>query len=128
MNPGGRANGPGRGRLDGVAVKHRTAPPAIATVELLAIPTKDITTRQARGADCIWCADPLTAGEAVLLGERVVDGVRHFPRGCRPCTGRTAYRALLDHAQDCRTCKDSAQGCDHGHALQQLTKQGRAAA
>ncbi|MFF4836571.1 hypothetical protein [Streptomyces sp. NPDC001315] len=109
-------------------MKQATAPAAVATVELLTIPTEGVTGRQARGADCIWCADPLTAGGAILLGERIVDGVRQFPRGCRPCTGRTAYRALLDHAQDCATCRTEGGGCDKGHALQRLTKQGRAAA
>ncbi|MET9386646.1 hypothetical protein ABZY09_37825 [Streptomyces sp. NPDC002928] len=105
-----------------------TAPAAVAAVELLAIPTQDITSRQARGADCVWCADPLTAGGAVLLGERVVDSVRQFPRGCRPCTARKAMGALQDHAPGCSTCRTDGRGCDHGHALQRLIKQGRAAA
>lgn len=90
----------------------------------------DLSEQQQRGAACVWCATLLTAETAVDLGERrirVLDShVTAFPRGCRPCTATAAYRALLDHAEGCRTCKDSAQGCDRGHALQQLAKQGRA--
>ncbi|MFF7331570.1 hypothetical protein ACIQU5_29070 [Streptomyces sp. NPDC090306] len=86
----------------------------------------DLSERQARGADCVWCRRPLTAGAAVDLSERVVGGVRQFPRGCLPCTGHWAFEALLAHVAKCDLCHLTVADCDEGRALQRLIKRGRA--
>jgi hypothetical protein len=104
-----------------------------SVLDLLAIPgIAGLSEHQVRGMACVWDGIALTPATAVDLGmhsaNRAGEPVSWYPRGCRGCTSRAAYRALLDHTQDCRTCKDSAPGCDQGHALQQLAKQGRAAA
>lgn len=95
-------------------------------------PLAGLSEHQVRGMACVWDGIALTPATAVDLGmhsaNRAGEPVSWYPRACRGCTSRAAYRALLDHTQDCRTCKDSAEGCDQGHALQQLAKQGRAAA
>lgn len=102
-------------------------------LDLLAIPgIAGLSEHQVRGMACVWDGIALTPATAVDLGvhsaSRAGEPVSWYPRACRSCTSRAAYRALLDHAHGCRTCKDSAPGCDQGHALQQLTKHGRAAA
>jgi hypothetical protein len=104
-----------------------------SVLELLDIPgIAGLSEHQVRGMACVWDGITLTSATAVDLGthsaSRAGEPISWYPRGCRSCTSRAAYRALLKHAQDCRTCKDSAPGCDQGHALQQLAKQGRAAA
>ena len=104
-----------------------------SVLDLLTIPgIAGLSEHQVRGMACVWDGITLTSATAVDLGvhsaSRAGESVSWYPRGCRSCTSRAAYRALLDHTQDCRTCKDSAEGCDQGHALQQLAKQGRAAA
>jgi hypothetical protein len=92
---------------------------------LILIPA-DLTERQARGADCVWCRGTLTAGGAVDLAERVIDGVRQFPRGCLPCVGHFAFEALLAHVAKCDPCHLAVPDCDEGRALQRLIKRGRA--
>lgn len=107
-------------------MEQATAPPRDTMPSSLLIPVDEITARQARGADCVWCRRPLTAGAAIDLVERVVDGVRRFPRGCLPCTGHHAFEALLAHVAKCDPCHVSAVDCDEGRALQRLIKRGRA--
>jgi hypothetical protein len=88
-----------------------------------------LTGQQQRGADCVWCGTTLTAETAVDLGERRIRVLgRHvsaFPRGCRSCTRKHAYRALLDHAALCEQCTDDASGCETGTALSRLVREGR---
>jgi hypothetical protein len=109
-------------------MEQAAAPPPAAPPPpgLVAVPVDDITGRQVRGADCVWCRSPLTAGGAIELAERVVGGVRQFPRGCLPCTGHHAFEALLAHVAKCVPCHVSAADCDEGHALQRLIRRGRA--
>jgi hypothetical protein len=88
-----------------------------------------LSAAQQRGAGCVWCGTTLTAETAVDLGERrirVLDRyVTTFPRGCRPCTSRHAYRALLAHAACCEQCVDDNGQCETGSALHRLLREGR---
>jgi hypothetical protein len=88
-----------------------------------------LSEQQLRGAECVWCGVHLTTDTAVDLGEhriRVLDShITAFPRGCRPCTADTAYRALLDHAPTCKQCVDDAPRCETGAALRRLIREGR---
>jgi hypothetical protein len=96
-----------------------------ATADSLPVPA-DLTERQVRGADCVWCGTRLTADDAIDFDERLVDGVRQFPRTCLACLGHYAFEALLAHVGVCDPCHVSAVDCDEGRALQRLIKRGRA--
>lgn len=103
---------------------------ADGTFALLALPGfNDLTERQVRGADCIWCSTLLTAESAIDLGERRhrrLDGhFSTFPRACRRCTHDAVYRLLLDHAPLCEQCTDDASSCETGIGLRRLMRECR---
>ncbi|MEU5374451.1 hypothetical protein [Streptomyces sp. NPDC005968] len=89
----------------------------------------DLSKEQQRGAACVWCKTHLTAESAVDLGERrirVLDSyITAFPRGCHPCTGDAALRALHGHAPRCLRCIEDAGSCDIGVALRRLMREAR---
>jgi hypothetical protein len=74
----------------------------------------------------VWCGKRLTADDAIDFDERLVDGVRQFPRGCLPCVGHWAFEALLAHVAKCDPCHLAVPDCDKGRTLQRLIKRGRA--
>lgn len=47
----------------------------------------ELTVEQQRGANCVWCAAPLSNAAAHDLGPRPIGGssVRWFPRCCNTC-------------------------------------------
>lgn len=63
-----------------------TAAPEEALAELP--PVADLTGRQQRGADCVFCGHVLVTGHVIDLGQRplLAHGVkvRWFPRACKP--------------------------------------------
>lgn len=85
-----------------------------------------LSVAQTCGRACVWCAAPLVTETAVELGRRSAakfgTAFVWFPRSCRLCAVRRAYRALLDHAQNCEQCADSPARCAEGHALRQVLK------
>ncbi|MET8829402.1 hypothetical protein ABZX40_26110 [Streptomyces sp. NPDC004610] len=95
---------------------------------LLALPAlAALTPDQERGAVCVWGRSeaPLTTMTAINLGEQQTDGRHWFPRACRPHTGAHAYRALMDHAPQCRPCIQDAIACPTGIALRRLMRAAR---
>ncbi|MEE1768752.1 hypothetical protein PUR34_11400 [Streptomyces sp. JV185] len=52
-------------------------------------PVSELTEQQQRGANCVWCAAPLSNAAAHDLGARLVDAhagaARWFPRCCPTC-------------------------------------------
>ncbi|WP_073951555.1 hypothetical protein [Streptomyces kebangsaanensis] len=107
-----------------------------SVVEVLGLPAlEDLRDDQAHGRNCVWCSDgPLTVAASVDLGEQTSPlssttpsaPMRWFPRACRPCIGRRAYGALLDHAPGCKEgCRTSALGCEIGRTLNRLVREGR---
>lgn len=99
------------------------------TLNVIPLPAhNDLSQQQVRGAACVWCAVTLAPGTAVDLGQRRVrvldDHVTTFPRGCRQCTGKAAYRALFDHCPTCKQCVDNAAECATGSSLRRLVKEG----
>lgn len=77
---------------------------------------------RARGAECVWLGEPLTAETAVDLGERTSpdSGTTLFLRGCRRCTLRAALDTHKAHAQSCEQCVDDATLCETRRALRTL--------
>ncbi|HEX5596343.1 MAG TPA: hypothetical protein VFX61_10050 [Micromonosporaceae bacterium] len=104
-------------------------------LELLGLPSLEgLGNGQVRGQDCVWCGTgQLAVATSVDYGEQMspLSGapdsarMRWYPRGCRPCTGRRAYRALLSHSPDCAECCAAAPGCTIGRTLSRLAKGGR---
>ncbi len=82
-----------------------------------------------RGRDCVWCGVTLTVETAVDLGERTNEAdageAQWFPRGCHPCVGENAYRAILDHATSCEQCVDDVSRCETGLALWRAVRSAR---
>ncbi|MEF9903658.1 hypothetical protein [Streptomyces sp. P9-A2] len=81
-------------------------------IAALTLPDLDgLTQAQVRGATCVWDGIALTSLTAVNLGPRKkkwLDSTYDwFPRGCRRCVGRRAYRYLFDHAPGCEHCQKS---------------------
>lgn len=111
----------------------KTGDPHTDTSDVLAIlplPGLDgLSEHQVRGSACVWCGVALATNVAVDLGERRIRrlgaAVAMFPRGCRGCTGETAYRSLFDHAGTCEQCVDDASQCATGVALRRLAREGR---
>ncbi|MCP8707473.1 hypothetical protein [Streptomyces sp. AC04842] len=104
-----------------------TTPTAVPTGALpLPLPALGmLSDDQRRGSRCAWCSTPLTAETAVDAGERDTDdGGRIFPRGCRRCAGRAAYRLLFQHAPQCDRCRTDAS-CPVAVAAQRLMRGGR---
>ena len=105
---------------------------ATASTNVLAILTvpafSTMSDDQVRGRSCAWCGVTLAPETAVDLGARHIrildQRVSRFPRGCRQCTGKAAYEALLDHAPMCEQCVDNAAGCETGRELRRLVKEG----
>ncbi|NED75291.1 hypothetical protein G3I51_23805 [Streptomyces sp. SID9944] len=100
-----------------------------AALAILPLPSLDgLSEHQVRGVTCVW--DGITLSELVAvdlgprIGKRAGAPFRWFPRGCRRCTGRKAYRALFDHAPDCDECRTTASGCALGRALNRLALAG----
>ncbi|GAA3124968.1 hypothetical protein [Streptomyces echinatus] len=75
---------------------------------------------RARGAECVWGAEPLSTATAIDLGERATDGGHWFPRACRPCARRAVLAARDDHRGRCEQCTDDATFCQTRRALQAL--------
>lgn len=101
-----------------------------AVTELLELPAvSDLSEPQVRGANCVWCGIVLASDMVVDLGprpaQRAGEPVTWFPRSCRPCMGKRAYRALLDHAPLCERCVDDASGCGTGVGLRRLMREAR---
>lgn len=78
------------------------APAAPIPVDLP--PAEDMTDAAAGGRHCAWCAQPLTLGASVDLGEREADDRRIFPRGCPSCSVLYVYRQLIGHSGACEQC------------------------
>ncbi|MFC9949181.1 hypothetical protein ACFVIN_01210 [Streptomyces prasinus] len=74
-------------------------------------PLDGLSEAQVRGATCVWDGVALTSLTAVDLGPRPKrrpgGTYQWFPRGCRRCVGRRAYRYLFDHAPGCEHCQKS---------------------
>lgn len=99
-----------------------------SAVPMLVLPPLDaLSKQQVRGLMCVWDGVTLSAETAVDLGPREregADGVLWFPRGCRSCTGKAAFQALLGHAPVCEQCVDNAADCEIGRGLYRLIRQG----
>jgi hypothetical protein len=85
-----------------------------------------LTPEQVRGANCVWCATPLTAA-AFDLGRRHGSymGVYGpwFPRACDSCTRAEASRVLHVHSGACVRCSRPVPAyCPDGEALRRLAK------
>ncbi|WP_042170076.1 hypothetical protein [Streptomyces sp. NBRC 110035] len=94
----------------------------------LALPALDgLTQAQVRGATCVWDGIALTAGTAVDLGPRKKrrpgGTYSWFPRGCKRCTARRAYRALFDHAPACGLCRKGPE-CPVSVEVHRLIREG----
>ncbi|MFF1694938.1 hypothetical protein ACFVXC_15090 [Streptomyces sp. NPDC058257] len=72
---------------------------------------------QTCGRVCVFCAVALSTETAVELGSRTDVDFTWFPRSCRLCVVRPAYRAVLDHTQQCMQCADNPALCADGYAL-----------
>lgn len=95
--------------------------PGTLTAQPVEVPDPaKLSVPQTCGRACVWCAAPLVTETAIELGSRSVrrfdtDFV-WFPRTCRLCAIRHAYRALLDHAQQCDQCAADPARCTEGTA------------
>lgn len=85
-----------------------------------------LTVAQTCGRACVFCGSALSTETAIELGARTEGGFTWFPRSCRLCAVRPAYRALLDHAQKCEQCADNPTRCAEGselrHALSEVRR------
>ncbi|MCG0066314.1 hypothetical protein L0F81_23995 [Streptomyces tricolor] len=87
---------------------------------ILLPPLEGLPDARARGAECVWGGEPLSAAAAIDLGERETGGVRWWPRACRPCT-RLAVRAARNaHPGQCEQCVDDTALCETRRALHAL--------
>ncbi|MET8955223.1 hypothetical protein ACWEO4_32000 [Streptomyces sp. NPDC004393] len=105
------------------------APGGLASIAaLLPLPEHNsLSEEQVRGAECVWgCGKTLTAETAVELPERRIRNldtyIDTFPRGCRPCTGRRALKALYNHCPVCEQCVDNVAECEIGRTLRRFTR------
>ncbi|MFG3207851.1 hypothetical protein [Streptomyces sp. NPDC048192] len=87
---------------------------------ILLPPLEVLPDARARGAECVWCAGPLSTATAIDLGERDTDGEHWFPRACRSCTRRAVLAARNDHPGLCEQCTDDASNCETRRALHSL--------
>jgi hypothetical protein len=102
-------------------------------LDILGLPELDtLTDDQTRGADCVWCADPLSIETAVDLGEVRFPMAgstsligRLFPRACRTCAGTQAHNGLFTHCGSCEQCVDEVGRCPVGLWLYRLVREGR---
>ncbi|TGB09782.1 hypothetical protein [Streptomyces sp. MZ04] len=114
-------------------MSREAGPPGNGTVERAVHPpvppVEGLSVAQTCGRACVWCAVTLTTENAVELGtrseQRFDTDFVWFPRSCRLCAEPHAYRALLDHIQNCEQCADETARCVEGHALRQTLKEVR---
>ncbi|MEV0691763.1 hypothetical protein [Streptomyces sp. NPDC050388] len=94
----------------------------------LPLPALDgLTEAQVRGVTCVWDGIFLTPATAISLGPRKkkwLDGTYDwFPRGCKRCVGRRAYRLLFDHAPACERCQKTST-CPVAVEVHRLIREG----
>lgn len=93
---------------------------------LLPLPTllHLLTDEQLRGAHCVWCCEPMDAETALDFGQHTgtvdgVDGSAWFPRACKPCVGRQARKAYVNHTRTCQECM-GPEACDEHRILRRM--------
>lgn len=88
-----------------------------------------LSEQQVRGRACVWCAVALSNATAHDLGMRTMRRLDSefawFPRSCRPCADIAAYKALLDHSENCLQCYDNQARCAEGSALRRTLREAR---
>ncbi|MEU2598442.1 hypothetical protein ABZ669_14625 [Streptomyces hirsutus] len=97
-------------------------------IAALTLPALDgLTEAQVRGAVCVWDGIALTPATAVNLGPRKKrrpgGEYQWFPRGCRRCVARRAYRFLFDHAPACEHCRKTST-CPIAVEVRRLMREG----
>jgi hypothetical protein len=97
-------------------------------LDAVELPSLDgLTEKQVRGAVCVWDGIPLTADTAVNFGprrkKRLNGSFDWYPRACRRCTARAAYRLLQAHASGCDRCRTDPS-CPVSIAANRLMREG----